>query len=47
MEGHSFALYRTPDGPHVMSPEIRIIIADLVLNICMFEDYCFLGCDAM
>jgi len=41
------ALYRTPDGPHVMSPEIRHIITELVLNIFMFEDYCLLGCDAI
>jgi len=47
MEGYSFALYRTPDGPHVMSPEIRNIITDFVLNIFMFEDNCLLGCDAM
>ena len=47
MEGYSLALYRTPDGPHVMSREIRNIITDLVLNIFMFEDYCLLGCDAM
>lgn len=47
MEWYSFVLYRTPDGPHVMSPEIRYIITDLVLNIFMFEDYCLLGCDSM
>ena len=47
MEGYFFALYRTPDGPHVMNPEIRNISTDLVLNIFMFEDYCLLGCDAM
>jgi len=40
-------LYRTLDGPHVMSPEIRHTITELVLNIFMFEDYCLLGCDAM
>ena len=47
MEGYSFGLYRTTDGLHVMSPEIRNIITDLVLNIFMFEDYCLLGFDAM
>lgn len=42
-----FWVHRTTDGPHVMSPEIRNIIADLVLNIFMFEYYCLLGCDDM
>jgi hypothetical protein len=47
MEGYSFGLHRTTDGPHVMNLEMRNIITDLVLNIFMFEDYCLLVCDAM